>query len=95
MVVVQHVSAGSVSAGDVITFRAPNDTVVTHRVLGRTAGDAPTFITQGDANPTPDPDMVPSAAVIGRVVFSVPCAGAALVALSTTRRNDRGCGLCS
>jgi signal peptidase I len=82
-VVVQRVSADSVNAGDVITFKAPNNTVVTHRVLGRTADAQPTFITQGDANPSPDPDMVSSAAVIGRVVFSVPVAGAAIVALST------------
>ena len=63
---------------------APNDTVVTHRVLGRSAGSEPTLITQGDANQTPDPGMVPAAAVIGRVVFSVPEAGALLAGLTTT-----------
>ena len=83
MVVVQREPASAVNAGDVITFAAPNNTIVTHRVVGRTAGDDPTFITQGDANPNPDPDMVPSANVVGRVVFTVPAAGAALVALST------------
>ena len=84
VVLVEPVSAGAVNAGDVITFTAPNDTVVTHRVLGRSAGEDPSFITQGDANATPDPDLVPGAAVIGRVVFAVPVAGSALVTLSTT-----------
>jgi len=83
MVVVQREPAAAINAGDVITFATANNTVVTHRVVGRTAGDNPTFITQGDANPNPDPDMVPSANVIGRVVFSVPAAGAALITLST------------
>ncbi len=83
MVLVQREPGSAVNAGDVITFEAPNSTIVTHRVVGRTAGDAPTFITQGDANPNPDPDMVPSTSVVGRVIFSVPAAGAALVAVST------------
>jgi signal peptidase I len=84
IVVVEHVPADAVRASDVITFTAPNATVVTHRVLGRTADSAPTFITQGDANSAPDPDFVASASVIGRVVWSVPFLGAALVALSST-----------
>ncbi len=84
LVVVQHVPAESVAAGDVVTFKAPNNTVVTHRVLGRTAGNDPTFITQGDANPSPDPDMLSSTSVIGRVVLSVPVVGAATVAISST-----------
>lgn len=84
VVVVQHVPAATLTAGDVITFTASNNTVVTHRVLGRSAGDDPTFITQGDANAHPDPDFISGASVIGRVVFSVPVAGSALVTLSTT-----------
>jgi len=83
MAVVQSEPASAVNAGDVITFAAPNNTTVTHRVVGRTAGDEPTFITQGDANSSPDPDLVPGSRVIGRVVFSVPAAGAVLVTIST------------
>ena len=83
LVLVQHVPASDIVAGDVISFRAANDTVVTHRVLGRSAGTEPTFITKGDANATPDPDMTPASAVIGRVAVSIPFAGLALVQLAT------------
>ncbi len=83
MVLVQQVPASDIAAGDVITFRAANDTVVTHRVLGRSAGSEPMFITKGDANPTPDPDMTPASAVIGRVALWVPFAGTAVVQLAT------------
>lgn len=83
LVFVESVEGASINAGDVITFDAPNNAVVTHRVVGRSAGDEPTFITQGDANPTPDPDMVSSDRVIGRVTFSVPEAGALVGELST------------
>jgi signal peptidase len=83
MIFVQPISGGQVSAGDVITFTAPNRAIVTHRVLGRTAGSDPTFITQGDANAAPDPNLVPASAVIGRVTFAVPFAGAAMVTLSS------------
>ena len=83
LVLVQHVPASDIVAGDVISFRAPNGTVVTHRVLGRSAGTEPTFITKGDANATPDPDMTPASAVIGRMAVSIPFAGLALVQLAT------------
>lgn len=83
VVLVQHVRPSDIAAGNVITFLAPNDTVVTHRVLGRSAGDDPTFITKGDANPTQDPDMVPGAAVLGRMVVSIPFAGSAVSALAS------------
>ena len=83
LVLVEQVPASDIVAGDVITFRAPNNTVVTHRVLGRSAGTDPMFITKGDANPTPDPDMTPASAVIGRVALSIPFAGSALVQLAT------------
>jgi len=84
VVLVQHVSPSAIAAGDVITFRAANDTVVTHRVLGRSDGDDPTFITKGDANDTQDPEMVPGAAVIGRLVLTIPLVGWALADLGTS-----------
>ena len=85
IVLVQRVPAAVLNAGDVITFTAPNDTVVTHRVLGRSAGDEPTFITQGDANA--HPGSGPGAAIRPSSAASCclcPVAGSALVALSTT-----------
>ncbi len=84
IVVVERVAPSSISAGDVVTFRAANEVVVTHRVLGRSAGPEPTFITRGDSNPGPDPDLISSTALIGRVAIAVPVIGSALVSLSST-----------
>ena len=70
-------SIESIQAGDVITFSASGvQSTTTHRVTavkeiqGRTY-----FQTRGDANPTPDPDMVPAEAVFGKAVLMLPRAG--------------------
>jgi signal peptidase len=81
--VVEHkVPASSIKVGDVITFHPSTDPgiVITHRVIQvRTltvAGvDKRYFVTQGDANPVPDPGGVPAAGDIGRVDASYPYAG--------------------
>jgi signal peptidase len=74
----------SVQAGDVITFRGTNGTVITHRVVGRDAGPTATFHTKGDASDSPDAFAVGSDAVIGRVTGFVPVAGGVLLMLGTT-----------
>lgn len=58
--------AGEPGPGDVIVFRSPQvGAWVVHRVV---AGDSQQgFLTQGDANPEPDPGLVPAAAVAGVV----------------------------
>jgi signal peptidase len=62
--------------GDVVTFQAPNTAVITHRITRVEQVAGVTYLeTKGDANASPDPDLVPLAWVIGRVVFSVPLAG--------------------
>lgn len=64
------VPAGTVEVGDVVTFRLETrDTLVTHRVVGRTDGG---FLTKGDANPSADQASghppVASEDVIGQVL---------------------------
>lgn len=76
------VPSGEVRVGDVITFSDPfvRGRVVTHRVLRiahTTHGLA--YRTKGDANPGPDPWTVVLPGTVGRVSFSVPYAGYALV----------------
>jgi signal peptidase len=62
--------------GEVVTFQTPNSAVITHRITRVADVGGVTYLeTKGDANATPDPDLVPATWVLGRVVFSVPLAG--------------------
>jgi signal peptidase I len=62
--------------GDVVTFQVPNGAVITHRITAVSHVAGATWLeTKGDANDTPDPDLIPVTWVIGRVVLSIPLAG--------------------
>lgn len=65
--------------GDIITFQK-GDSLTTHRIIEITDAG---YVTRGDANNAADPDCVPSAAVIGRVVGVVPYIGSVLAVLKT------------
>jgi signal peptidase I len=66
----------ALQAGDVVTFQVPNSAVITHRITRVAQVAGATFLeTKGDANASPDPDLIPAGWVIGRVVLSVPLAG--------------------
>lgn len=80
----QPVAATEVAVGDVVTVRADNGALVTHRVV-RTA-ELPAGLhleLQGDANETPDPVLVAASRVVGRVDYHVPGAGYLLSMLTT------------
>jgi signal peptidase len=73
---------GEPAAGDVIAYRLPNGAVVTHRVSRVVDGEAGRFLeTRGDANPDPDPSLVPRDAVIGEVSLTLPLLGFLLALL--------------
>jgi signal peptidase len=75
VVVVDRVDPATIQANDVITFRSPTGTVVTHRVVSVVdAGDLE-FMTKGDANDASDPVVVPATSVIGRVEQAIPGMG--------------------
>ena len=77
------VEPGDVVAGDILTIKADNGVIVTHRVIR--VVDIPEgrfFELMGDANVTPDPELVPARAVMGRVDGYLPYAGFALALLS-------------
>jgi signal peptidase len=84
-VVVERVAPESIETGDVVTYRTRRGTdgeqqFVTHRVvrvLDRPDGLA--FRTKGDANESPDPQPVPAADVVGRVVLVLPLVGHVVV----------------
>ncbi|MCS7003089.1 MAG: signal peptidase I [Dehalococcoidia bacterium] len=83
--IMRPVAADRVEIGDVIAFTHPQrpSEMVTHRVIGRAADDQGRvfFITQGDANPMPDPWQAPASGTGLRLVFVVPQVGGAIVAL--------------
>lgn len=58
--------------GVVASFREPDGTVVTHRVVGIIDGR---FVTRGDANHSDDSIHRPASSVYGTVVLSLPWAG--------------------
>lgn len=73
-----------VAPGDIVTVRAANGILVTHRVT-RSISLAEGWHVElrGDANPTPDPVLVPTAAVVGRVAVSLPYVGYLVALLAT------------
>lgn len=77
VIYVRTVDTEELEKGDVITYRLPGGTVVTHRieeVLGTTPEDR-SFRTKGDANETPDGSPVAPSAIIGEALFGIPFLG--------------------
>ncbi|QGU08459.1 Signal peptidase I W [Corynebacterium occultum] len=79
LVVIRPTPADEVQVGQVLTYQLRSDdpTLVTHRVLSRsmsTNGEL-TFITQGDANDTPDEQPVKAVQVVGSVWYTIPWLG--------------------
>jgi signal peptidase I len=84
LVVVSPIGEMTVAAGDVVTVRADNGVVVTHRVsrvLDLPEGRS--FEMKGDANQAADGGVVPSRAIVGAATHYVPLAGYAQTFLST------------
>ena len=76
LVVTQAVDPASLELGQVITIRAANDVVYTHRIVAiDSSGPQLQFQVRGDANATPDAALVPASDVIGRVSFFAPVLG--------------------
>jgi signal peptidase I len=80
LLVIGQIDAADVEAGMAIVFDDPGEPgrLVAHRVVATTAGTAVAFTTQGDANPSPDPNPVTARLVRGRVLWSVSQLGTAM-----------------
>lgn len=65
------------AVGDIIMYKR-GDSFITHRV---TAREGDWYITKGDANPEADPVPVCTEEVKGKVIYSVPFAGYAVMFL--------------
>ena len=76
LVVATGTDAMAIAVGDVITIRADNGIVVTHRVSR--VVDLPEgrfFELKGDANQSPDASLVPARAIVGAADQFIPFAG--------------------
>jgi signal peptidase len=61
---------------DMVTFHRDDGSIVTHRIVARQAGEGGVrYQTMGDANASPDRDLVAPAAIEGKVVASLPYVG--------------------
>ncbi|WP_027503339.1 signal peptidase I [Rhodococcus sp. UNC363MFTsu5.1] len=79
LIVVKPQDPAALTAGDAITFQkeSGNPEVVTHRIImvrQNSQGEI-TYVTQGDANPSPDTNPVVPEQVRGKVWYSVPYMG--------------------
>lgn len=84
VILVRHVEPTAIEVGDIITFRAPNQTLVTHRVVGISSTDEITFATKGDGSSAADAIVVSSGALVGRVETFVPHLGVVISVLAST-----------
>ena len=75
IVVTRRVSPGSLKVDDVVTYRL-GASLNTHRIIRiEETPQGRRFEVKGDANATPDGELVPPEQVIARVVYSVPKMG--------------------
>ena len=84
-VVVAPVDATALAVGDIVSLRVGTQhAVFTHRIIRLADREGAVWLeTKGDANPDPDPSLVPATAVIGRVSVSVPLAGYLVMVMSS------------
>ena len=77
VIVATAVDPNSLKTGDIITFIRPGDQEsITHRIVGINGGpNGRTFVTQGDANGTPDQGEIRFDRLAGKVQFSIPYIG--------------------
>ncbi|MHC1601464.1 MAG: signal peptidase I [Candidatus Nezhaarchaeales archaeon] len=82
IVIVGKISPSSIKPGDIIQYYREGIGVITHRVAAVEHNDRGLyFVTKGDALDEPDPWLVPSDYVIGKVIFVIPKIGWITIAL--------------
>jgi signal peptidase len=80
VVVVEPVEPTALAVGDVVSVQnGPSRAIFTHRIVRLIQRDGTLWLeTKGDANPAPDPSIVPASGVLGRVVLALPYVGYAV-----------------
>lgn len=78
-VVDERVKVTALRPGDIVTYVARGDRIITHRIVAITNDEnGPAITTKGDANRVADPELVRAPNVLGRVRYSVPLSGYAI-----------------
>ena len=82
LILTKQIEYENIRAGDDITFWVDKKTTVTHRVISiienyENSGQRG-FQTQGIENPSPDPDIVYAANIVGKVAWYLPFLGQSL-----------------
>ncbi|MBE6925387.1 MAG: signal peptidase I [Ruminococcaceae bacterium] len=77
LIYVKSVDPMTLKVGDPLTYRMPDGTVVTHRIIEVLEDSASErrFRTQGDANEIPDGSPVNAKNIIGKPLFTIPYMG--------------------
>jgi signal peptidase I len=84
VVVVKRVSPQQARIGDVVTYRNPEGSLVTHRVRSvRRRGDRFELVTKGDANNASERWTMEADGELSRAVYRVPLAGRLLARTSS------------
>ena len=79
-----HTAPDAIRVDDIVTIRADNGVVYTHRVIEVDASEPDVWLrTKGDANSTADAAPVPVTSVVGVVDMTIPLAGYLIVMLAT------------
>jgi len=82
LILVRRKDAGELKVGDNITYMRDSNTTVTHKIINiyddyQNSG-VKRFQTKGVNNSTPDKEIVCEADIVGKVIFVLPGAGAAI-----------------
>lgn len=84
MVFVKETNTANLQKGDVIAYKS-GTSVITHRILEvKTENGETSYITQGDANDSPDQTAVKPSDVEGAYIGRIPGAGKAAMFMQTT-----------
>lgn len=76
LVVVVPASLDGLKVGDIVVFKSPlGGDQVCHRLIGIEQGSEITFLTKGDNNEDPDPFVLKSQDIVGKVHAGVPFLG--------------------
>ena len=99
MIYVKAVDPTQLKERDPVTFYLDGDTVATHRIIEVIPDEynenAVYFRTQGDANDSPDSNLLHSSKVIGKPVFSIPYLGYLSAYIQQSPGRNVALGVCA
>ena len=84
LLITKKTAVASINVSDVISYKSPTNTMVTHRVIDIVNQNGELFFqTKGDANNIEDQALVSSDQLVGSLTFNIPKAGYVMNFLKT------------